>query len=79
LETAVRQGSRGRRGSELAERAEFSVKYAQAIERGDENLSLRSLCRRAALLGVRTADLFEAPKRTTPRPPGRPRRGAPRA
>jgi transcriptional regulator with XRE-family HTH domain len=64
----------GRTQEELAERAEFSVKYMQRVEAGQQNLSVRSLVRLANVLGVPAAELFRSPASTavrTGRPPGR--------
>ena len=44
---------------QLGERAEVSYKYVGAIERGEENPSLRVLVALAAALGIEIRDLFE--------------------
>ena len=42
----------------LAERADLNDKYIGQVERGDENLTLRSLLKIAAALEVPVTDLF---------------------
>lgn len=59
---------------DLADRLKLSVKYVQRVE-GGTNLSVRSLVRFAAALGVDVAELFALPGvRTVVR--GRPTRSA---
>jgi transcriptional regulator with XRE-family HTH domain len=50
-----------------------TMRYVQAIELGQQNLSLGSLLKVARALGVEVAVLFEKAQPRTPRP-GRPRR-----
>ena len=59
---------------QLAAKAEVSVKYMQRVERGEENLGIRSLVRLANLLHASVTDLFQQPmtrRRRTGRPPKR--------
>lgn len=58
---------------QLAERMKVTMRYVQAIELGQQNLSLGSLLKVARALGVEVAALFEKAQPRTPRP-GRPRR-----
>jgi transcriptional regulator with XRE-family HTH domain len=56
-----------RRGQEwtqenLAERLQMPLKNLQRIERGLQNLTIKTLVRFATVLGVRTAELFEPPQ-----------------
>ena len=45
----------------LAERLGISAPYMSQMEHGSENLTLRTMVKLAAALGVRTADLLEPP------------------
>jgi transcriptional regulator with XRE-family HTH domain len=56
----IRQG-RGLTQEQAAERVGLSLKGYQFIERGVQNLTIRTLVKVATALGVRTADLFAAP------------------
>jgi HTH-type transcriptional regulator/antitoxin HipB len=56
----IRQGC-GLTQEQAAERLGLSVKGYQFIERGVQNLTIRTLVRVASALGVRTAELFAAP------------------
>jgi transcriptional regulator with XRE-family HTH domain len=59
---------------DLAERLGMPIKNLQRIERGLQNLTIRTLVRMAAAVGVKTAELFVAPaSREVKR--GRPRKG----
>ncbi|MFO0646423.1 MAG: helix-turn-helix transcriptional regulator [Polyangiales bacterium] len=60
----------------LAERLGVSSIYARRVELGRENLTLRSLARIAAILSVRTADLFVPPRSREVRVGRPPRRRA---
>lgn len=53
---------RGWTQEDLAERLRMPLKNLQRIERGLQNLTIKTLVRFATVLGVRTAELFEAPK-----------------
>lgn len=53
---------RGLTQESLAEKLAVTAVYVRRIEMGRENLTLRSLARIAAILSVRTADLFVAPQ-----------------
>lgn len=64
---------RGGTQVQLAERMKVTMRYVQAIELGQQNLSLGSLLKVARALGVEVAVLFEKAQPRTPRP-GRPRR-----
>src|SRR6185312_6046283 len=57
----LRRG-RGWTQEDLAERLRLPLKNLQRIERGLQNLTIKSLVRFASALGVKTAELFEAPK-----------------
>lgn len=46
---------------DLAERLGMPIKNLQRIERGLQNLTIRTLVRMAAAVGVKTAELFVAP------------------
>ncbi|MDC3962527.1 helix-turn-helix transcriptional regulator [Polyangium jinanense] len=59
---------------EAAERLEMPLKNLQRVERGMQNLTIRTLVRIASTYGVRTAELFEAPMSREVRR-GRPRKG----
>ncbi|MFO0763045.1 MAG: helix-turn-helix transcriptional regulator [Byssovorax sp.] len=60
---------------ELAERLRMSIKNLQRIERGLQNLTIRTLVRMATALGVKTAELFATPtSRVVKR--GRPRKAS---
>ena len=61
----------------FAERAGISAKHLQSVERGKENLTIKSLAKFAMLLGVKPATLFNKPK-TLVVPAGRPRKKRPR-
>lgn len=67
------RGARGWTQALLAERLKVTMRYVQAIELGQQNLSLGSLLKLARALGVEVPALFEPPQPRTPRP-GRPRR-----
>lgn len=54
----------------LAERIEVSTRYLQAVEGGQENLTLESLAKIGNVLRVRVGDLF-ADAEPRPRPPHR--------
>ncbi|MGO9917459.1 MAG: helix-turn-helix transcriptional regulator [Isosphaeraceae bacterium] len=56
----------------LAESAEISLRYLQSIEAGEENPVLDLLVRFANLFGVSVPDLFQPPRSTGQRKPGRP-------
>ncbi len=59
--------ARGLTQQQLGETAEVSYKYVGAIERGEENPSLRVLASLAGALGVELRDLFELQhEETTP-------------
>ena len=70
--------ARGWTQEKFAERAEVSVGYVREVEGGHENLSLLSLAKIAALLGVTVPDLLVAPASRTVRR-GRPPRVPPSA
>jgi transcriptional regulator with XRE-family HTH domain len=57
--------------ADLANRLGVSERYVQHVEAGAANLTIESLVKFAAALGVRVADLF-APPAKRERPPGRP-------
>lgn len=59
---------------EFADRLDVSVKYAQRLESGSENLRIDTLVHIANALGVKVAALFEKPASLARRSPGRPRR-----
>jgi len=65
---------RGFTQAQISELANVSLGYWQAIERGTENLSVRSLVRLSKVLGVNVGTLFEQPRLKTPRRTGRPRK-----
>lgn len=46
---------------DLAERLGMPLKNLQRIERGLQNLTIKTLVRFASVLGVKTAELFEPP------------------
>ncbi|MCK9462892.1 MAG: helix-turn-helix domain-containing protein [Proteobacteria bacterium] len=56
----LRRG-RGLTQERLAEKANFSLKYLQRIERGRENLTVTSLAKLADLFTTEIADLFKPP------------------
>jgi transcriptional regulator with XRE-family HTH domain len=58
--------------AELAEEANFSLRYFQRIEAGDVNISALSIIRVANALEVRPGQLFTIPRRTK-----KPKRGRP--
>jgi transcriptional regulator with XRE-family HTH domain len=60
--------------TECARRLGVSVGYIKRIEAGEQNLTLVSVARLAACVGVDALVLFVAPRNGTPRRPGRPRR-----
>jgi HTH-type transcriptional regulator / antitoxin HipB len=68
----IRQG-RGLTQEQAAERLDLSLKGYQFIERGVQNLTIKTLVRIATALGVRTAELFAAPASREVRR-GRPRK-----
>jgi transcriptional regulator with XRE-family HTH domain len=68
------RASRGLTQEGFAEVADVTVQYAQRVEAGKENLTVRSLVRIAGLLAVTVADLFATPVSRESRP-GRPRLG----
>jgi transcriptional regulator with XRE-family HTH domain len=47
---------------QLAEQLDVTARYVQAVEAGQENLTVRSLATLASALGVGVAQLFAAPK-----------------
>lgn len=58
---------------QTAEKFGIALRNYQQIERGQQNLTIKTLVRLARLLGVKTIELFEEPKsRTVPR--GRPKK-----
>jgi plasmid maintenance system antidote protein VapI len=57
----------------MAELLEIALRNYQEIERGRQNLTLKTMVRLAGLLGVRTMQLLEEPdSRVVPK--GRPRK-----
>lgn len=48
---------------EFAEMAKVSIKYAQRIEAGRENLTVRSLVKLANLLGASVIEFFVPPRK----------------
>ncbi len=58
----------------LAERLKVNMRHVQAIEHGQENLTLGSLGKLAHALDVEVRALFEAPQPRTRRPGRPPRR-----
>ena len=64
---------RGFTQEKMAVQARVSWKYVQRVEAGTENLTLRSLVKFAALLGVSLAEMIEPPQELVVRP-GRPRK-----
>ena len=65
--------SRGMTQEQFAEKVlRVSLKYAQAVEAGRENLTVESLVKLANKLRLPVARLFEAPETRQVRP-GRPR------
>lgn len=60
---------------QLAQELGFTPQYLQRVERGDENLTVRSLAKLARALGVRVIDLFRAPRNRV-RKAGRPRKSS---
>lgn len=67
------RAARGLTQERFAEEADVTVQYLQRVERGRENLTVRSLVRLAVLLRVSITDLFAMPAQREVRP-GRPRR-----
>jgi transcriptional regulator with XRE-family HTH domain len=65
------RAERGWTQEEFADAGGFTVRYVQRVERGLENLTLRSLARLSRLLGVGVVDIFSAPATRAVRP-GRP-------
>jgi transcriptional regulator with XRE-family HTH domain len=61
--------------SECAQNLGVSYQNLQRMERGEQNLTLRTMARVANALGVRVIDLLEAPGSGLPRMPkaGKPR------
>lgn len=57
---------------QLAERIGFSIGYLKRIERGRENLTVRSLAQIAEALGSDIAALFREPDHKSRPRPGRP-------
>ena len=51
----------GRTQEDIAEQLGMQLKNYQRIERGMQNMTIRTLVRVALVLGVRTIELFEAP------------------
>jgi transcriptional regulator with XRE-family HTH domain len=66
--------AKGLTQAELAELARVNPPQIGVIESGRANLTLRSLTKLAALLGVEARDLLDPPKTRMPRRPGRPRK-----
>jgi transcriptional regulator with XRE-family HTH domain len=58
---------------DFADELGVTLRHAQAIEGGEQNLSLRAVVRVANALGVPLAAIFEAPAARRRRP-GRPRK-----
>ena len=69
--------SRGWTQEQFAERCELSTRYIQAIERGSQNLSVRSITRLANVFRVPLAEFFLPPTKPAPRR-GRPVRRKPK-
>lgn len=67
------RAERGLTQETLAEKLGVSGVYVRRVELGRENLTIRSVARFAAMLSVRTADLFVPPASREVRV-GRPRR-----
>jgi len=67
------RAERGLTQETLAEKLGVSGVYVRRVELGRENLTIRSVARFAAMLAVRTADLFVPPASREVRV-GRPRR-----
>jgi transcriptional regulator with XRE-family HTH domain len=55
---------------ELAERLDVGVRYIQAVQAGQQNVTLKSLAQFAAELRVPAAAFFEPPTTRPPRPDG---------
>ncbi len=68
----------GLRQGDVAERLDIALKNYQRLERGGQNLTLRSLARIAQALETEVADLFVIP-RPRERKRGRPKRSRARA
>jgi transcriptional regulator with XRE-family HTH domain len=72
------RAERGLTQETLAEKLGVSGVYVRRVELGRENLTIRSVARFAAMLAVRTADLFVPPASREVRV-GRPRRAPSKA
>lgn len=70
--------ARGRTQEAVAEQLGMQLKNYQRIERGMQNMTLRTLVRIAVALDVRTIELFEPPASSEVRR-GRPRKQSPAA
>ena len=57
----------------VSERSRISYKYVQRIERGEINVTLKTIRAIARALRARPAELLEPPRHTAARPAGRPR------
>lgn len=68
----IRRG-RGWTQQDLADALGVTLRHVQAVEGGEQNLSLKALVRVANGLGVPLAALLEAPERRR-RQPGRPKK-----
>lgn len=75
LRIAEARRARGWTQAEAAEKLRMEPQSVQRIERGTENLTIRSLVRIAGVLGVPTRELFDEPE-TRERKPGRPKKPA---
>ncbi|MEI9953583.1 MAG: helix-turn-helix transcriptional regulator [Pseudomonadota bacterium] len=67
--------ARGWTQQQAAEKLKMEVQSVQRIERGRENMTIRTLVGIARTFGVVTRTLFEPPT-TRERKPGRPKKGA---
>lgn len=61
----LRQG-RGMTQQDLAQKLEAAYQNVQRIERGEQNLTIRTMARLANALGVRIVDLFAPPGSALP-------------
>jgi transcriptional regulator with XRE-family HTH domain len=70
------RGGLGLTQEQVAERLGVTLKGYQFIERGVQNLTIKTMVRVASALGVRTAELFAAPASREVRRGRPPKRGA---
>ena len=68
----------GQTQEQMAVSLGVTPRYLQSVEAGDENLTVRSLCRLADAFDVEVLTLFEEPKDRSPRI-GRPKKSRDRA